>query len=138
MKIFCKSDGRYNLPANLMVNKVGKYLKKTIDSAYKLTFSSNMCDVFMVIYFQKPIYPDRPGDGVTWGDLQEMHIDLNLTTYQNKVRVNILEISPEERTIGHDVFLPESLADLKQARWMILQQVEKRISKAYEHYQFIF
>ena len=140
MIITCKSDGneRFNIPANLTVKKVAKYLKKTIDSAYKLTFSSNNADVFFVVYYQKPVLSDKPGGKLTYGDLQEMHIQINLTTYQNKVRVNMYEISPSERTLGHDVFLPESLVDLNYARAEILNKIEKRVRKLYENYEFIF
>lgn len=113
--------------ANQMVNKIGKYLYKYIDGAFKFKISSNMCDVYLSIYYQEP-----------GQDLEEMQVDLNITTYQNKIRVNLIEITPQERTIGYDVYKPEDIRDLEYAKYIILKNVRKRIERAYEHCQFVY
>lgn len=125
-------------PASQQVNRVGKYLYKHIDGAYKYTKSSNQYDVYFTLLYQVPYWERIPGKGSDYNDVHEMTIDLNITTYQNKLRVNVIELTPEERTIGHDVYRPELLEDLPSAMKLIWYNVIKRVSKAYKDYDFIF
>lgn len=122
------SSTQQKLSANQQVNRVGKYIYKNLDGAFKFKTSSNMCDVYITLLYEVP------GSN----DVQEMTLDLNITTYQNKLRVNIIELTPNERTLGYDLYLPEKLEDLEEAKKMILQKVIKRISKAYQDYNFLF
>lgn len=115
------------LQANEQVNKIGKYLYKHIDGAYKISFSVNTCDVYMFMYYQ--------AEGM---DMNEMRFDLSITTYQNKIRVNILEITDMERCIGQDIYRPEELENLELARNKIYNNVVKHISKTYSEYEFVF
>lgn len=119
-----------NLPFNpgQYVNKLGKYLYKHIDSAYKITFSANTCDIYMFIYYQE----------VGNDTLYEMHFDISITTYQNKLRMNIIEISPEERTIGHDTFDETVLKNFDLALRKMYATLRKRLDKAYQDYEFIY
>lgn len=122
------SSTQPKLSANQQVNRVGKYIYKNLDGAFKFKTSSNMCDVYITLLYEVP------GSN----DVKEMTLDLNITTYQNKLRVNIIELTPQERTIGYDLYLPERLEDLEDAKKMILQKAIKRISKAYQDYNFLF
>ena len=126
------------IPASTSVNRVGKYLYNHLDGAFKFQTSSNTFDVYTTILYQLPRYAQIPGKGVEYNDVHEMVLNLSITTYMNKVRVNIIEMSPEERTIGFDVYAPEVLQDLEEAKRIIFQKVCKRISKAYEDYLFLF
>jgi len=134
MKILLSS----NIPTNKKVNQVGKYLYKHIDGAYKIHNSSNMVDVYMSIYYQIPMLSRKPGGDKEYSDLYEMKLNINITTYQNKIRVNMIEISPEERTLGHKVYKPEQLEDVISACNMIMSDVRKRIVKIFEDYIFVF
>lgn len=122
------SSTQQKLSANQQVNRVGKYVYKNLDGAFKFKTSSNMCDVYITLLYEVP------GSN----DVNEMTLDLNITTYQNKLRVNIIELTPNERTLGYDLYRPEKLEDLEEAKKMILQKVIKRISKAYQDYNFLF
>lgn len=122
------SSTQSKLSANQQVNRVGKYIYKNLDGAFKFKTSSNMCDVYITLLYEVP------GSN----DVKEMTLDLNITTYQNKLRVNIIELTPQERTIGYDLYKPEDLMNLEEAKKTILQKVIKRISKAYEGYNFLF
>lgn len=122
------SSTQQKLSANQQVNRVGKYIYKNLDGAFKFKTSSNMCDVYITLLYEVP------GSN----DVKEMTLDLNITTYQNKLRVNIIELTPQERTIGYDLYKPEDLMNLEEAKKTILQKVIKRISKAYEGYNFLF
>lgn len=118
-----------NLQAGQIVNQVGKYLYKHLDGAFKFDKSSNMCDVYFLLLYQREDSPD----------MHEMHIDLNITTYQNKIRVNILEVTPEERTLGYNCYEPEVFSkDLESGKERIYNNVVRKVSKAYQDYEFIF
>lgn len=126
------------LQGGQQVNRVGKYLYKKLDGAFKITFSPNMCDVYITLLYQIPYLQRIPGKGREYNDVHEMTLDLNITTYNNILRVNVIEMSPEERTLGHNTYSPEVLADLNIARHKIFENVVKKVSKAYEDYDFIF
>lgn len=119
------------------VNKIGQYLYKHIDGAFDMKKSGNMCDVYFMILYQIPKLQRRFGHPED-REMHEMHINLNITTYQNKIRVNVIEISPEEKTLGCYVFSPEVMDDLENAKKLILDKVVKRVSKVYEDYEFLF
>lgn len=122
------------IPASQQVKRVGKYLYKNLDTAYNYESRSNEFDVYFTLYYQK-IHPTL---GIAINDIQEMNLNINITTYQNKVRVDIFEITPWERTLGYKLYSPEKLDDLPSAMKMIWNDVVKTVSKSYKEYDFIF
>lgn len=124
MKIICNQQ--QVLPASKQVNRVGKYLYKFF-KGIKYTTSSNMCDVYITLLYAEP------GSN----DVQEIILDINITTYQNKIRVNIIEVTPQERTIGFDLYTSEEIMNLQEASKKIYQKILKRVSKAYEDFDFL-
>lgn len=116
------------LSVNQQVNRIGKYLYKHLDGATKAVKSSNMIDVYTVL-----LYSEKDN----LAEVSEMLIDINVTTYQNKIRVNVVEVTPEERTLGFDLYLPEEVEDLSTAYKIIFNKVIQRCSKAYEDYEFL-
>lgn len=112
-----------------IVNKVGKYLKNNIDGAYKIKFSPMECEVTMRMYYQVPGEPDTT---------DEMQFLLNITSYQNKVRVNITEDTAMEKSIGQVILTPEELNNLTLAKRKILSKVKRFIEKEYSEYDFIY
>lgn len=136
MRIYCSSNNF--IPANSYVNKVGKYLYNHIDSAYKFKTSSNMYDVYMVVYYQIPYLPDRPGGDITYSDIQEMRIDINITTYLTKLRINLIQMTPDERTLDHFTIDVEKVSDIRMIFSKILDRIQKKLIKMYEGYEFIF
>ena len=140
MKIFCKfgNSGTKDIPPNQLINKVGKYLKKSIDGAYSYSTGVNVCFVKLIAYYQIPKFPDKPGGEITYSDMKEMVFEIGLTTYSNKVRVNIIELDPKEQTIGHFVVEPKKLYDMVEARKLILDKINKILNKYFEGYIFIF
>lgn len=136
MKIECKSNQK--LSANQQVNRVGKFLYKHIDGAFNYKNSSNMYDVYMTILYQLPSDKQDEAKGKEFNDLHEMTLDINITTYMNKVRVNLIEMTPEEKTIGYDLYEPEKLEDLVKASETILKKIQKRISREFREYNFLF
>ena len=126
------------LPASKAVKELGRYLYKNIDSAYDQTSSGNMYDIYMTVYYQVPEYMQVPWMDEQYNDLQEMNILLNLTTYQNKIRINILVNDENEKTLGYYLLSPETLHDIEKAKSTILKIVKKRLNKEFEDYEFIF
>lgn len=126
------------LQANQIVNKLGKYLYKQLDGAYKYTTSGNTCDVYTVLLYQIPKDRRVPELGESYNDVHEMNINLSLTTYQNKVRLNVIEITPEARTLGYHLYSPERVQDLEVGKKLALRDVAKDLSKAYKDYDFLF
>lgn len=117
------------------VNRLGKYLYKNIDGAFKFKNSGNMFDVWMTLLYAIPSDELQKGQEQ---DVHEMTINLNITTYQNKVRVNSIEVSPNERTLGCDVYKAERLEDFEQAKELILNKICKHIHKWYSDYEILF
>ena len=124
-------------PAQL-VNAIGKYLYKHIDSAYKIGFKANMCDIYITVYYQIPgeliskYSLDSP-------EVDEMNVNINITPYSDKIRVNIIDMSEMEKTIGTFTFKPENYSnDLQAIRQYVLDQIQKKLIKTYEDYEFIF
>ena len=143
--IYCKGQGNKSpqpaIPPGRLVNTLANYLHKHLDGSWKpVVKKANECDVYVDVYFQIPsevldlyhIEDDR------YRNLNTVELNLNITTYQNKIRVNTIEVTPDAKTLGFDLFPPEKLQDLNEALKLIKQKVEKRIVKEFGHYDFIF
>lgn len=133
MKILCVKQNQPQMPASQQVNRVGKYLYKHLDGAYDYKKSGNMYDVYCTLLYQL-----KPEFGGEVNDVKEMTIDINITTYQNKLRINTIEMTPKERTLGFDLVKPEDLIDLQKAMEIIIWKVGNRIRKAYKDYIILF
>lgn len=121
------------IPASQQVNRIGKYLYRGLSGAFKFKISPNMYDVYITLLYREPYVR-----GISDTTIHEMVIDINITTYMNRIRVNVIELSPQEKTLGFDVYEPESLYNLEEGVAMIYNNVCKRISKAYKEYEFLF
>ena len=116
------------------VNMIGKYLFKHIDGAYNFTKGANTYDVYFTILYQlKEEYRTKQDH-----DMHEMNINISLTTYSDKLRMNIIEISPREKTLGFNTFALTKFDDLYSGYELIMNTLKKRLAKEYENYDFIF
>ena len=130
-----KAANQQVLPASKQVKRIGQYLYKHIDGAYDFKSSSNNYDVYFLLLYELKKELREPGKDYP---VQEMKININVTTYQNKVRINIIELTPQERTIGFDLYTPEKVQDLHKAYPVIMEKIYKRIYKAYQDYYFLY
>ena len=130
-----KAANQQVLPASKQVKRIGQYLYKHIDGAYDFKSSSNNYDVYFLLLYELKKELREPGKEYP---VQEMKININVTTYQNKVRINIIELTSKERTIGFDLYTPEKVQDLQKAYPVIMEKIYKRIYKAYEDYYFLY
>ncbi len=110
------------------VASVGKYLKKNIDGSYKMTFGPNLCTVYFTMFFQ-----DEYG-----GPIKEMNFAIDLTSYQNKVRVNITELTKNQKTICQVIFNEDDLKDLREAKKKMLTKLAQAIEKEYEGFELVY
>ena len=135
MNIVCTSKPQ--LPsAGAVVNQLGRYMYKHLDGAYKFEKYINMFDVYTVVIYSIPseivkLYK-------LYADANEMELDINITTYANKIRVNITEITPEEKTIGHDTYPLELFTNMNNAYEIVYAKICKRIAKEFADFDFLF
>lgn len=123
------------LQAGQVINAVGRYLYKHIDTAYSIKKSPNMVDVYFEIAYQLlPEYRKVKEDE----EAHVMSININVTTYQNKIRVNVIEVSPEERTLGFDTFKLEIFENMNEGMRMVLDKVRNRMKRSFKEYDFYF
>lgn len=133
--IMCgKSERPPKYQGGQAVNIIGKYLFKHIDGAYNFKKGANTYDVYFTILYQ--LKEDYRTDNDT--DMHEMNINISLTTYSDKLRMNIIEISPRENTLGFNTFSLSKFDDLQAGYELIMNTLRKRLSKEYQNYDFIF
>ena len=116
------------------VNIIGKYLFKHIDGAYSFKKGANTYDVYFTILYQ--LKEDYRTDKDH--DMHEMNINISITTYSDKLRMNIIEISPREKTLGFNTFSLSKYDDLQAGYELVMRSIQKRLQKEYEDYDFIF
>lgn len=129
-----------------IVNIVGKYLYNNIDSAINFEKSSNMFNVWMIILYEIPkeVIQKYNLNEEKYNKLNEMKININVTYYDSKIRVNLIEESPDEYTIGHQTFNVDKLKKkypttyLQEILNSILNYLITRLEIKYENYDFIF
>ena len=97
-----------------------------------------MFDLYTVAYYQIPQLSAKPGGETTYSDMYEMSFNINFTTYSNKIRVNIIELSPDEQTVGHFVVDSSKLQEMKPAKEYVMNKIYKILNKYFEGYEFIF
>lgn len=113
---------------NLSVNSLGKYLYKMLDGSYKIEFKPNKCIIHTRMYYQVP--HEDP--------LMEISFWIDITTYQNKLRLNLTEDTPMEKTIGQIIVTDKDLEDLTRLKIKVLKAIDKFISKEFDEYEFIY
>lgn len=118
-----------NTDASNYVNKIGKYLNKQLDGAFKIKFGPMSCEVTIRMYYQVPGQPES---------LDEMHFLLDIAAYQNKVRVNVTEDTKLENTIGQVILTVDELKDLSTAKKKILTKIRNYIDKQYSEFEFLY
>ena len=133
--VLCEEDTKQpKYQGGQAVNMIGKYLFKHIDGAYNFTKGANTYDVYFTILYQLKEEHRTKQDH----DMHEMNINISLTTYSDKLRMNIIEISPREKTLGFNTFALTKFDDLYSGYELIMNTLKKRLAKEYENYDFIF
>lgn len=119
---------------NRLINKLGEYLYHNIDGAISYKTKPNKSIVTFLMYFQYD--PDKVEQSDI--DLQEIKIEIDITTYNSKIRVYMIELDPNERTLGYYLYSPESANDIRYMKDDILNKLNKRISKFYGEFLYLY
>ena len=146
MKIYAKkqNDEYYNrLPLPTQVKRLGKYLKDHLEGVYKVKEPPNEYIVYTTImYMIKPEvrkamkqYPTEL-KGIE-DEVYEMNIYLNITTYSQYIRVNVIKLDEYEQTLGYMRLEPKELISLPYCKDKIVRYVKKVIEKHYENYEVL-
>lgn len=145
MKIYCKTK---QTPSQRL-NSLGRYLFKNLAGATSFKKSSNTFEINTIVLYQIPLDIKKkynlPDDETT--DVQEMNLNLNITTYQNKLRFNIIEETPDALTLGCKV-INLGLQKYQKAKTnqqlfeLVMNDLQKYIyqslEKRYSNYEFLY
>lgn len=127
------------IPKGQLVNKLGEYLYKNIDSAYTFKKSPNLYEIYLEAYYQIPIYPSHPQDKIKYDDeIKSMKILLSITQYDQKIRINLIELGEYEPTIAHKTYKIDDLKTLVYARTAIVKLINDSLTKYFKDYEFLF
>ena len=141
MKILAKSqnDEYYNrLPLPSQVKRLGKYLKDNLTGVYKVKEPPNEYVIYTTILYQidpevrkmlKKYQKEFQGKEE---DIYEMNIYLNITTYGQYIRVNVIQLDQYEQTLGYMRLEPKELISLPYCKDKIVKYVKRVIEKKYK------
>ncbi len=144
MKIFAKkkfnnNDEYYNrLPLPSQVKRLGKYLKDNLTGVYKVVEPPNEYIIYTTILYQiapevrkmlKKYQKEFQGKEE---DIYEMNIYLNVTTYGQYIRVNVIQLDEYEVTLGYLRLDHEDLISLPYCKKKIVDFVKKKIETKYK------
>ena len=135
--------------ASQLVNQIAKYFYMNLAGAVDFKKSSNLAEVWTIVLYQVPIDIIRKYNlPESYKDVSEMLISISLTPYITpqgmKLRVNLIEESPDELTLGHKTFDIEKLQVNRNKEYFdeILNKVEfylkQRLEKRYQDYDFLY
>lgn len=135
----------YVLSANVpnlskIVNSVGKYLYGKLDGSYSFKKYSNSCEVKSTILYQ---IPKEVSDKYNLSkeereQVNVMDVTVSITTYSNKVRVEVIEVSPEEKTIDFKTFKSNWFENVQTGLKYVYSFVTSSIEKEFEGYEVLF
>lgn len=122
---------------------------KNLAGATSFKKSSNTFEINTIVLYQIPLDIKKkynlPDDETT--DVQEMNLNLNITTYQNKLRFNIIEETPDALTLGCKV-INLGLQKYQKAKTnqqlfeLVMNDLQKyiyqKLEKRYEGYDFLY
>lgn len=142
-RIYIKSNQQHTMQPGQLINKLGKYIYKNLDGAYNIKYSPNTCDIDIVVLYEIPrgILQKYAEEMKNVDDsVKEMNININLTTYNNKIRMNLIILDELERTIGQKVYPMDKLLELsmKSRKDLIMKDIFNLLSREFEDYEFIF
>lgn len=138
--MYCIVDASSNVSLPKVVNSVGKYLYRKLDGSYSFKKTSNSTEVRSTILYQIPKeVSDRYNlDKDTRNEVKVMDVTIDITTYADKIRVNVIEITPEEKTIGFKTFKSSIFQDMQTGLLNVYGFVTSSIEKEFYGYTVLF
>ena len=143
-KKFGNNEEYYNrLPLPSQVKRLGKFLSKNLTGVYKVEEPPNQYIIYSTILYQvkpevrkamKRYQKEFQGIEET---VYEMNIYYNITTYQQYIRVNVIQLDENEQTLGYLRLEPKELMSLPFCKQKILEYTKKVIEKKYSDYEVL-
>lgn len=143
-KKFENNEEYYNrLPLPSQVKRLGKFLAKNLTGVYKVEEPPNQYVIYSTILYQvkpevrkamKQYQKEFQGIEET---VYEMNIYYNITTYQQYIRVNVIQLDENEQTLGFLRLGPQELMSLPFCKQKILEYTKKVIEKKYSNYEVL-
>lgn len=142
MKILARSyyneeyHNRLQLPSQ--VKRLGKYLKDHLTGVYKVEEPPNEYIIYTTILYQidpevRKMLKKYPKEFQgKEEDIYEMNIYLNITTYGQYVRVNVIQLDKYELTLGYLRLEPKDLMSLPYCKDKIVNYVKRVIERKYK------
>lgn len=148
MKIYAKqkfkNEEYYNqLAKPTQVKRLGKYLKNNLTGVFKTYEPPNEYILYTTILYQidptvrKALKKYQKEFQGKEEDIYEMDIYLNLTTYQQFIRVNVIQLDENEKTLGFLRLTQDDLLSLPYCKDKIMQYVKKVIEREYKDYEVL-
>lgn len=148
MKIYAKqrfnNEEYYNqLAKPTQVKRLGKYLKDNLTGVFKVQEPPNEYIIYTTILYQikpevrKALKRYQKEFQGKEEDIYEMNIYLNLTTYKQFIRINVIELDENEQTLGYMRLSQQDLMSLPFCKTKIMEFVKKVIEKKYEDYEVL-
>lgn len=115
---------------NQYVNKVGKYLNKSVDGAYKIKFGPDYSEVYIQVLFQEKGRPET---------FDETVVRANVTSYQDKLRINFIEDDDREKTLGQLILKANEITNgMPYIKEKVRTALTKAMFKEFGDYEFVF
>lgn len=129
---------KVNLPT--IRNSCAKSLYKKLDGAYDIKIGSTTADIKSTILYQIPVeISDRynlPKD--TRDTVNEMDVRISFATYSDKLRVEVIQLAPEEYTMGFKTFNSSTFDNTQVGIQKVIKWVKSVIEKQYNGYEVLF
>lgn len=141
MYILCKSNKQpiINLPS--IAKGCAKYVYKNLDGAFEIYKDSQGWIVYSTILYQIPKeVADRYGmDESKFNTVNELDVRIDFKTYADKLRVEVIELKPDEKTIGFKTFKDATFNNIQDGyKKTVMAFVVKSINKEFEGFDILF
>ena len=129
-----------------LVKSLGKYLFNHLSGATNYQVFNNNVEIDELILYQVPyeIIKKYNLQNIDETDVKEMEIKIFITTYQNKIRMNLIAEDEYEVTLGHMTFNMDKYKDIdankffKIAKDKVESYIIRRLNAVFEGYEFLF
>lgn len=123
-----------------LVNTVGKSLYKKLDGSYSFKKGNGFSEVKSTILYQ---IPKEVSDRYNLAQEERekvnvMEVTISITTYSNKLRVEVIELSPEEKTIAFKTFKSDMFNNIQQGISVVYDFITSSIEKEFNGYEILF
>lgn len=127
------------------VKSLGKYLFKNLPSSVDFRFANNTFEIDLEVLYQIPVDIIKTyGLDEETRDVRTLKITISLTSYSNKIRINLIENSEDEKTLGHTTIDMSKYNDVssqeffKVAMDKIQKFIKRRLETIFTDYDFLF